>query len=232
VEWKSKVNGQVVRLTREGVIEALRGVKPAGVKTHSVEVDGVWFPLRQAFAVATGIPRLDVDTPQCRRALSSLGFRCVVRPTTRVNVEADGRPSLKPAPEVIEIMAGEEDVLGIEPIVLEWGWWKWWDDLCGDSRTGEGISVPTCPGVYEVGVYGQEERLYIGRASNLRTRVKDRMVKGHVDHPASRKIAAQEDVSRVIVRWARTDRPAAAEEELHRLHLERFGALPKYTERT
>ena len=33
----------------------------------------------------------------------------------------------------------------------------------------------------------------------------------------------------VEVRWAETDRPAAAEEELHRRHRERFGRLPRYT---
>ena len=228
--WESKVSGHVVRLTREQVIEALRGVEPVRVQTHAVEIEGVWYPVRQAFAVATGIDRMDTDTVQCRRAFRTLGFRCSTRSRSQPDLDADGRPPLRPPPEIIEIMAGEEDVLEIPPILLEWGFWKWWDDLREDSRGGEGIAVPPHPGVYEVGIHGQEERLYIGRASDLRARVKERMIKGQRDHPAARKIEANEDVSRVVVRWADTDRPAAAEEELHRQHVERFGALPKYSE--
>ena len=228
--WESKVSGHVVRLTREQVIEALRGVEPGRVHKYAVEVEGTWYPVTQAFARATGLERTEVDTPQSRRALSKLGFRCSTRSRSRPDLDAEGRPPLKPPPWMFEIMTGEEDVLQIPPILLEWGWWKWWDDLREDSRSGEGVAVPPVPGVYEVAIHSQEQRLYIGKASSLRARVKQALVNGTFRHRAGRKIEASEDVSRVVVRWAGTDRPAAAEEELHRRHVERFGALPKYSE--
>jgi hypothetical protein len=39
-------------------------------------------------------------------------------------------------------------------------------------------------------------------------------------------------LGRVFIRWALTDRPAAAEEALHLDRLRRHGRLPKYTQRT
>ena len=48
----------------------------------------------------------------------------------------------------------------------------------------------------------------------------------------SRLQSGDEDLSQVLVRWAVTDGPAAAEEELHRRHIATFGHLPKYTSRT
>jgi hypothetical protein len=57
-------------------------------------------------------------------------------------------------------------------------------------------------------------------------------VKGSVPHQAGNKIRRSEDTSRVLVRWALTDWPAAAEEALHKQHVREHGRLPKYTQRT
>lgn len=85
-------------------------------------------------------------------------------------------------------------------------------------------------GVYEVRVIGTEEwRLTIGKASNLRHRIKQGLVKGIAKHSSGTRIRATEDVSRIEVRWACTDRPCAAEEELHKQYERTFGGLPKYT---
>ena len=92
--------------------------------------------------------------------------------------------------------------------------------------------MPHSSGVYEVTVHGEERLLYIGRAWDLQMRVRHGLVKGHSLHPAGDKTRAKEDVSRVCVRWATRGRPAAAEEELLRRHMQRFGAPPKYTIRT
>lgn len=127
----------------------------------------------------------------------------------------------------------EDQVLNISPIMLRWSDWVPWMDLKIDARYGGGVRVPSgIPGVYEVKHMDTEERLTIGKASDLRMRVKQALVKGKVPHSAGKRIRAQEDLSRIEVRWAATDRPAAAEEELHKKYETKSGKLPKYTEHT
>jgi len=126
----------------------------------------------------------------------------------------------------------ESETLKIPTIVLAWNEWVAWNDLREDARRG-GIRVPNGqPGVYEVKYVDTDERLTIGKAADLRMRIKQGLVKGKAPHSAGKKIRANEDVSKIIVRWGVTDRPAAAEEELHKRYLAKFGKLPKYTEYT
>lgn len=125
------------------------------------------------------------------------------------------------------------ETIKISPMNLEWSDWFAWDSLKADARRKGGIRVPNViPGVYEVRYQGQQERLTIGRTSNLRMRVKDALVKGKIGHPAGTKIRAKEDTSKIVVRWAVTDRPACVEEELHRRHMKRFRKRPKHTGHT
>lgn len=127
----------------------------------------------------------------------------------------------------------EDEVITIAPIRLRWSDWIPWDDLKIDARYGGGTRVPSgISGVYEVKYAGADERLTIGKASDLRMRIKQALVKGKVPHSAGKRIRAQEDLSRIVVRWAVTDRPAAAEEELHKKYEAMFGKLPRYTEHT
>jgi len=126
----------------------------------------------------------------------------------------------------------EKEEINIPTIVLDWREWIPWDDFKIDVRYGGGVRVPTEPGVYEVKYRDDENRLHIGKASDLRMRIKQGLVKGTVPHSAGERIRAREDVSRIVVRWAVTDRPAAVEEELHKRHRAKFGKLPKYTQRT
>ena len=126
-----------------------------------------------------------------------------------------------------------EEIINIEPIVLRWSDWVSWDDLKIDARHGGGVRVPNyIPGVYEVKYRDSEERLTIGETSDLRMRIKQGLVKGKAKHSSGLKIRTNEDVSRLVVRWATTNRPAAVEEELHRRYRIKFGELPKYTEHT
>jgi hypothetical protein len=128
-------------------------------------------------------------------------------------------------------MAKEE--ISIPLIVLEWSNWSSWDGLKVDVRSGMGVKVPNGePGVYEVKYHDSEQRLTIGKASDLRMRIKQGLVKGKIPHSAGEKIRAHEDTSRIVVRWAVTSRPAAVEEELHMRYRHRFGRLPKYVEHT
>jgi hypothetical protein len=132
-----------------------------------------------------------------------------------------------------ELAAMEKQAIHIPTIELDWSDWAKWDNVKIDSRSGQGVLVPNgVPGVYEVRMSGAEERLTIGKASDLRMRIKQGLVKGKAKHSSGEKIRASEDTSRIEIRWAVTDRPAAVEEDLHKKYEARFGRLPKYTEHT
>ena len=126
-----------------------------------------------------------------------------------------------------------EEMINIPPIMLKWSDWVSWDALIPDVRYGGGVRVPNHePGVYEVRYRDSKECLTIGKASDLRMRIKQGLVKGKTKHSSGFRIRANEEVSKLVVRWSTTDRPAAAEEELHRNYRIKFGELPKYTEHT
>ena len=130
-------------------------------------------------------------------------------------------------------MTRETQIINIPTIRLEWSEWLPWNDLKIDARSRDGIRVPNKqPGVYEVRYVDSEERLTVGKASDLRHRVKQGLVKGIAPHSTGKRIRGNEDVSRLLVRWAKTDRPAATEEDLHIKYCERYGNLPKYTKHT
>ena len=124
-------------------------------------------------------------------------------------------------------------MINIPPTMLKWSDWVSWVDLIIDARGVGGVRVPNQkPGVYEVRCRDGEECLTIGKASDLRMRIKQGLVKGKTKHSSGFRIRANEEVSKLVVRWAITDRPAAAEEKLHRKYRIKFGKLPKYTEHT
>ena len=127
----------------------------------------------------------------------------------------------------------EDTIINIPTIVLRWSDWTSWDSLKIDARGEGGVRVPNkTSGVYEAKYADGDERLTIGKAADLRMRIKQGLVKGKVPHSAGEKIRAQEKTSRIVIRWAKTDRPAATEEELHKRHVAQFGKLPKYVEHT
>ncbi|MBM3472941.1 MAG: hypothetical protein FJX75_06730 [Armatimonadetes bacterium] len=235
--------GRRVRATREGVEKALQGVEPEPVTTDWVIIHGRRYPVRQAFALAFGIVRQYVRTNMALRVLRRLGFG-VVRSTTRQGAQATcGTPAGPTAPRQGGVRprfpympsmpkTAEMERLAPRAIELRWSEWYRWEDLAKDDRGGKGVQVPDgTPGVYEAKIEGQKEFLVIGKAAVLQVRLKAGLVKGSLRHEAGAKIRANEDLSKVRVRWALTDRPATAEEELHLRHLERFGKLPKYTDR-
>ena len=127
-----------------------------------------------------------------------------------------------------QFKVAEEEKLFIPLIKLGWSEWAAWEDVSKDVRKG-GISPPDEPGVYEVKYREDDERLLIGRASNLRMRVKQGLVRGKLPYgPAREKILKNEDISRIVIRWAVTYRPATVEEELLLRHIYKFGEPPKY----
>ena len=125
------------------------------------------------------------------------------------------------------------EMINISPIILKWSDWVSWDALKVDARQGGGVRVPNHePGVYEVKYRDSGKRLTIGKASDLRMRIKQGLVKGKTKHSSGSRIRISEETSKLVVRWAITNRPAATEEELHRKYKIKFGELPEYTEHT
>lgn len=126
----------------------------------------------------------------------------------------------------------EKETITISSIELEWSDWTPWVQLKADARSG-GIKIPNKKaGVYEVKYKDSEERLTIGKASNLRMRIKQGLIKGKIPHSSGEKIRNQENMTELVVRWAITDRPAAVEEELHKRYFKKFDKLPKYVKFT
>lgn len=69
-----KVNGVALRLSRKEVERAMKGVLPEPHQRHTVQVGGVRYPVKQVFALATGLDRLDFTSAIARRNLGKLGF--------------------------------------------------------------------------------------------------------------------------------------------------------------
>jgi hypothetical protein len=84
---------------------------------------------------------------------------------------------------------GERVILEVGTITLDWSDWAPWIALLTDARGGAGVAIPNGqPGVYEVkrsdhANHAGDERLYIGKAGDLRMRVRQGLVKGKVPHP-------------------------------------------------
>jgi len=127
----------------------------------------------------------------------------------------------------------KESVIELPPgIRLKWSPWYKWGDIKSDARSS-GISIPSGErGVYEARHEHEPSRLTIGKASDLRQRIRQGLVKGKIPHSSGARIRGAENTETILVRWAETDRPAAVEEELHRQHRQRYGRLPKYTSHT
>ena len=66
--------GEIYVLTKEQVVEAVRGVAPEAIRAHWAEINGVHYPVKQVFARATSFDRLDFATNQARDRLRRLGF--------------------------------------------------------------------------------------------------------------------------------------------------------------
>jgi hypothetical protein len=124
-------------------------------------------------------------------------------------------------------------LIKIPLIVLQWSNWIEWNRMLLDARIDpSGVSIPEKSGMYEAKLVNIEERLTIGKASNLRMRIKQGLVKGKVPHSSGKDIRYFENTSKILIRWAITDRPSAVEEELHKQYYSFYGKLPKYTDRT
>jgi hypothetical protein len=119
------------------------------------------------------------------------------------------------------------ELIYFPPIELLWSKWTEWNDLANDINP-KTKPPRKKPGVYEARLYDDEKRLIIGKAPNLKRRIIRGLIRGTRSHANGKRIRADEDTSKIVVRWACTDRPTAVKKELHKRHLNKFGVLPKY----
>jgi hypothetical protein len=71
------LNGEQLELLPEDVQRRLRDVSPEPVRRYGVNVGSGFYPVKQAFEAATGIPRSRFTTQVARRHLAALGFEPV-----------------------------------------------------------------------------------------------------------------------------------------------------------
>ena len=86
------LNGARYEVSSDVVKSRLEGVPPEAIREHAVQVNGVWYPVKQAFEVAVGVPRTEFISHTARRHLAALGF------PLRGEIESrDGTPTVPAA---------------------------------------------------------------------------------------------------------------------------------------
>ncbi|HJN18621.1 MAG TPA: hypothetical protein QGH10_24175, partial [Armatimonadota bacterium] len=218
MEIEITLKGRKRRVSRERIIEALDGVEPDHEAIYMVDIEGVAFPVRQALCDSLGVDRRGVHSDGAASTLKRLGFDVVRNP---VVARRQGTPEEKTAEEgswAARRSRQEEagyDELEIGTIHLRWSYLEHWEDLAGTGEHAAEVSLPPHePGVYEVYRSGQADPIYIGQSADLKRRIMNAMIQGTAIHQAGRKMRENEEPSALRVRWAPTERPAAAEEEL------------------
>ncbi len=232
------LQGRPRRASRRRVIEAMRDLAPDPDTPWMVEIEDTDYPVLQAFIETFGAERGNLSSERAARLFERLGFAVSKR-----NVRATRR-----RPKVATALArtvplyrperfNRKQYLLTQPmefplVVLRWSYQWGWDELANAADDSPDIDLPPeAPGVYDVRGRGRYESLYIGQTQDLLRRVYYGLVKGILPHTAGDKIRENENPPDLSVRWAYTDRPAAVEEELIRLHIETFGHPPTYAAR-
>ena len=124
-----------------------------------------------------------------------------------------------------------KQIIEIPKIILEWSSWYKFEDIKKNVRDG-GVNLPDESGVYQV-IDKNGEIIHIGRASNLRMRVKQGFVKGKTPHSTRKRIIENGiNLNELKIQWAVTDYPNTIEELLHKKFKKEYGKLPKFTKVT
>ncbi|MFF2376082.1 SCO5918 family protein [Streptomyces xiamenensis] len=63
-------------LTKDGVLESMKGVKPEPITGESVIIGRRHYPVKQVGQVITGQDRRDFSAGEVLRAMTRLGFTC------------------------------------------------------------------------------------------------------------------------------------------------------------
>lgn len=70
-----KVGGKRYSIKRDDVLSRHKKIEPGTIRAHAVEIGGVLYPIKEAFARASGIDLLDFNTYLARRVFSQLDFK-------------------------------------------------------------------------------------------------------------------------------------------------------------
>lgn len=92
------LNGHRYELARMDVESRLADVAPDVIRKHAVRINGTWFPVIQAFEVATGTPRSEFISHTARRHLAALGFEVAGDIESRTTSSTVGPALTPPSP--------------------------------------------------------------------------------------------------------------------------------------
>lgn len=101
------LNGTRYELSSDVVEARLSEVTPESIREHAVQVNGIWYPVKQAFEVAVGVPRSEFISHTARRHLATLGFPLQGHIESRDGSPAPAAPT-KSAPTVVRDLGHEE----------------------------------------------------------------------------------------------------------------------------
>lgn len=96
------LHGKIRRMDSKQIVDALKTVTPEPIQKVFVEVGGKRFPIKQAFSVATGVPRSEFTSQEARRPFKRLGF-----PVNEMNSD-NVRPGMGAFNTVLFEVDGEE----------------------------------------------------------------------------------------------------------------------------
>ncbi|SCK46083.1 SCO5918 family protein [Streptomyces sp. WMMB 322] len=92
-------------LTKSGVLESMKGVKPEQVSGESVVIGRRTYPAKQVGQVVTRQDRRDFSAAEVLRAMTRLGFTCHGLPAASAPASA---PALSPLQQASATLGGPE----------------------------------------------------------------------------------------------------------------------------
>lgn len=107
------LNGTRYEVSSDVAQSRLDGVVPEAIREHAVQVNGVWYPVKQAFEVAVGVPRAEFISHTARRHLAALGFP--------LKGEIESRDGDAPCHDRFTVTAGSESGPGNLRVCPEFG---------------------------------------------------------------------------------------------------------------
>jgi hypothetical protein len=85
------VGGRTLELTKDEVVQRMRGEEPEPIREHMVEMLDTVYPPKQVLAKVTGWDRTSFTTMEAQRVLTKVGFVC-----RRGGRDPDGRRTSAP----------------------------------------------------------------------------------------------------------------------------------------
>jgi Holliday junction resolvase-like predicted endonuclease len=110
-----KLNGLAYDLTPAEVEHRVAGAIPEPVRQHAVRLGGEWYPVKQAFELAIGVPRSEFTSHIARRHLAALGMEMAgvvesrPRTTSRQTDSLEGARAAKLGRELLSEIGHKDD---------------------------------------------------------------------------------------------------------------------------